>query len=222
MACACGSSCLGLPVSLVDYQGDGCLQRLHHMHMHQYEYESLKDVDRDRPEQKLCFVCVDVFIGGCGPDSWEAGHGEDIRVENVTEVKELGERIWSENGGKCNQVGNLFVLVSPYLSLDFSSISPLSTLFTQNFLHFLETTHWNISSRIILAGSGSFTSWMFLFHHLFQIWGQRDSRSGYCHLLSMLSLLSIFGRWFQWSFRTPHGNGAWGKVLDVKPRRKEK
>ena len=70
MACTYGSSCLGLPVLLVDCQVDVYLWWLHHMC--QGEHESLKGVERDGPERKLCRVCVD----GCGPDPEEVELGE--------------------------------------------------------------------------------------------------------------------------------------------------
>ena len=46
MVCSCLSSCLDLPVTLVDFQMNGCELRLHHVY--QGEYVAMHDIDLDR------------------------------------------------------------------------------------------------------------------------------------------------------------------------------
>ena len=57
MVCSYHSSCLNLPVALVDCHAEVFLSRLHHIC--QGEYVILNDIDFDGAEQKLFRDCVD-------------------------------------------------------------------------------------------------------------------------------------------------------------------
>ena len=61
IVCYYCSSCLDLPVTLVDCQVEGCPSRLHHIC--QGEYVDMNEIDLDGGEQKICRNCVDEIQG---------------------------------------------------------------------------------------------------------------------------------------------------------------
>ena len=56
MVCSYRSSCLGLPVALVDCQMKGCESRLHLVC--QGGYVAMHDIELDRSERKICHECI--------------------------------------------------------------------------------------------------------------------------------------------------------------------
>ena len=63
MVCSHRSSCLELPVALVDCQMKGCESILHHVR--QGGYMAMHDIDLDEAERKICHNCVDkIWMGG--------------------------------------------------------------------------------------------------------------------------------------------------------------
>ena len=62
MACSYLSSCLDLPVALVDCQMKGRESRLHHVC--QGEYVAMHDIELDRSERKICHECIDDLLMG--------------------------------------------------------------------------------------------------------------------------------------------------------------
>ena len=63
MVCSYCSSCLDLPVALVDCQMKGCESCLHHVC--QGEYVAIHEIDLDRAEWKICHNYVDeLWMGG--------------------------------------------------------------------------------------------------------------------------------------------------------------
>ena len=63
MACSYHSSCLDLPVALVDVNMKGCDSRLHHVC--QGGYVAMHEIDLDGAELKICCECVDgIWMGG--------------------------------------------------------------------------------------------------------------------------------------------------------------
>ena len=66
MVCSYRSSCLDLPVALVDCQMKGCELRLHHVC--QREYVAMHDIYLDRAERKICRECIDDLRMGGKPE----------------------------------------------------------------------------------------------------------------------------------------------------------
>ena len=63
MVCSYRSSCIGLPVALVDCQMKGCESRLHHLC--QGGYVAMHEIELDGSEQKICRKCIDdLRMGG--------------------------------------------------------------------------------------------------------------------------------------------------------------
>ena len=89
MVCSYRSSCLDLPVALVDCQMKGCELRLHHGC--QGEYVAMHEINLDGAEWKICRECVD--------DLWMGGKNEKLKmVQHITvyrtdEVEEDEEEI---------------------------------------------------------------------------------------------------------------------------------
>ena len=55
--CSYRSSCLGLPVALVDFQMKGYELRLHHVY--QGEYVAMQEIELDGLERKIFRECID-------------------------------------------------------------------------------------------------------------------------------------------------------------------
>ena len=84
------SSCLDLPVALVDCQVEGCPSRLHHIC--QGGYVVLNYIDFDRGERKICRDCVDKLrVGGKSETLKKVGdstvYGKDKSEEDEEEVE---------------------------------------------------------------------------------------------------------------------------------------
>ena len=63
MVCSYRSSCIDLPVALVDCQMKGCESRLHHVC--QGEYMDILAINLDGAEWKICHDCIDeIWMGG--------------------------------------------------------------------------------------------------------------------------------------------------------------
>ena len=75
MVCSYGSSCLDLPVALVDFQMKGCELRLHHVC--QGGYVAMHAINLDGAEQNICHNCVD--------EPWMGGKPKKLKmVQNST------------------------------------------------------------------------------------------------------------------------------------------
>ena len=57
MVCSYRSSCIDLPVALVDCQMKGCESRLNNVY--QGEYMGMHEIDLDGEEWKICSDCID-------------------------------------------------------------------------------------------------------------------------------------------------------------------
>ena len=67
MVCSYHSSCIDLPVALVDFQTEGSPSRFHHVC--QGEYVILNYIDFDGAEQKIYCDCVDKIRGRVNPET---------------------------------------------------------------------------------------------------------------------------------------------------------
>ena len=67
----CRSSCLNLPVAIVDFKVEGCASRLHHVF--QGEYVGMHDIDLDRVEYNISRDCVDELRMEGKPDKLNKG-----------------------------------------------------------------------------------------------------------------------------------------------------
>ena len=56
MVCSYRSSCLGLPVALIDCQMKGCESRLYHVC--QGGYVAMHEIELDGSEKKICRECI--------------------------------------------------------------------------------------------------------------------------------------------------------------------
>ena len=75
MVCSYRSYFIDLPVSLVDFQVEGFLSRLHHVC--QEEYMDMNGIDLDGGERKNCRDCVDKI--------WVRGKSETLKkVGDIT------------------------------------------------------------------------------------------------------------------------------------------
>ena len=75
------SSCLGLPVTLVDCQMKGCESRLHHVC--QGEYVDMHEIKLDGSERKICRECIDDLRMG--------GNFEKSKMMQVSTVYRMNE-----------------------------------------------------------------------------------------------------------------------------------
>ena len=69
MVCSYRSSCLDLPVALVDCMVEGCASRLHHVC--QGGYVAMHEIDIGRAERKICCDFVDEIWVGDKPEQIE-------------------------------------------------------------------------------------------------------------------------------------------------------
>ena len=98
MACSYRSSCLGLPVALVDFQMKGCESRLHHVC--QGEYVTMYEIKLDGSEQKICRECIDdLRMGGKFEKSKMMEDSTVYRMDELEEDEEGVEGTVDFNGG---------------------------------------------------------------------------------------------------------------------------
>ena len=87
MVCSYRSSCLDLPVTLVDCQIKGCESRLHHVC--QSEYVTMHAINIDRAEFKICQNCVDeLWMGGKPKKLKMVQHSTVYRTDESEEDEE--------------------------------------------------------------------------------------------------------------------------------------
>ena len=87
IVCSYRSSCLDLPVALVDCQMKGCESRLHHVC--QGGYVAIHEIDLDGAELKICRDCVDELWMGGKPDKLKnVGHSTLYSTEKLEEGEE--------------------------------------------------------------------------------------------------------------------------------------
>ena len=87
MVCSYRSSCLDLPVALVDCHMKGCELRLHHVC--QREYVAMHEIELDGAERKICCECVDdLRMGGKPEKSNMVQHRTVYRTDELEEGKE--------------------------------------------------------------------------------------------------------------------------------------
>ena len=86
MVCSYRSSCLDLPVALVDFQMKVCESRLHHVC--QGEYVAMHEIKLDRAERKICRDCVDDLRMGGKPYKLKMAHHSTVyRTDKLEEEK---------------------------------------------------------------------------------------------------------------------------------------
>ena len=96
--CSYRSSCLDLPVVLVDFQMKGCESRLHHVCKR--EYVAMHDIYIDREELDICRDCVDeLWMGGKPEKLKKVKHRTVYRMEKSEEDEEEVEGEVLGDGG---------------------------------------------------------------------------------------------------------------------------
>ena len=87
MVCSYRSSCLDIPVALVDCQMKVFESRLYHVY--QGEYVAMHDIDLDGAEQKICHNCVDgIWMGGKPNKLKKVQHSTMYRTDESYEYEE--------------------------------------------------------------------------------------------------------------------------------------
>ena len=87
MVCSYRSSCLDLPVALVDCQMKGCESRLYHVY--QGGYVAIREINLDGAELKICRDCVDeLWMGGKPEKLNKVQHSTVYMTEESEEDKE--------------------------------------------------------------------------------------------------------------------------------------
>ena len=87
MVCSCRSSCIDLPVAIVDFHMEGCASHMHHIY--QMGYVDMHEIDIDRSERKICSDCVDELQMGGKPEKLKkVGHSNVYRMDKSEEDKE--------------------------------------------------------------------------------------------------------------------------------------
>ena len=87
MVCSYRSSCLDLPVALVDCQMNGCESRLHHVC--QEEYVDIHEIKLDGAERKIFCKCIDnLWMGGKPEKLKMVQHSTVYRTEKLEEEEE--------------------------------------------------------------------------------------------------------------------------------------
>ena len=87
MVCSYGSSCVDLPVALVDFQMKGFELRLHHVC--QGEYVDMHDIDLDGAEWKIYHNFVDeLWMGGKPEKLRKLQHSTMYRTDESEEEEE--------------------------------------------------------------------------------------------------------------------------------------
>ena len=98
MVCSYRSSCLDLPVVLVDCHMKGCESRFHHVC--QGGYVDMHAVDLDRAEFKICHNCVDeIWMGGKPKKLKMVQHSTVYRTYELEEDEEEVEGTVNLDGG---------------------------------------------------------------------------------------------------------------------------
>ena len=86
MVCSYYSSCLELPLALVDFQIKGYDSRLHHVY--QGEYVDIHEIDLDRAELKICRECVDEIWMGEKPEKLKkVQHSTVYRTDELEDAE---------------------------------------------------------------------------------------------------------------------------------------
>ena len=99
MVCSYRSSCLDLPVALIDFQMKGFELRLHHVC--QGEYVAMHAIDLDRAEFKIFHNCVDELWMGGKPDKLKkVQHSTVYRTDELEEEEEEVEGTVHFDGGE--------------------------------------------------------------------------------------------------------------------------
>ena len=83
MACSYRSSCLGLPVALVDCHMKGCESRLHHVC--QGGYVAMHDIKLDGAEWKIFRECVDDLQMGGKPEKLKIAQHSNVYITDESE-----------------------------------------------------------------------------------------------------------------------------------------
>ena len=87
MVCSYRSSCLDLPVALVDCQMKGCESCLRHVC--QGGYVAMHEINLDRAELKICRDCVDeLWMGGKPEKLKKVQHSTVYRTDELEEDEE--------------------------------------------------------------------------------------------------------------------------------------
>ena len=87
MVCSYSSSCIDLPVALVDCQMKGCELRLYHVC--QGEYVAMHMINLDGAERKICHNCVDdIWMGGKPKKLKKVQHKTVYRTDESEEEEE--------------------------------------------------------------------------------------------------------------------------------------
>ena len=87
MVCSCRSSCLDLPVALVDCQMKGCESRLHLVC--QTGYVDMHEINLDGEELNIYRNCVDELWMGGKPDKLKkVQHSTEYRTDELEEDEE--------------------------------------------------------------------------------------------------------------------------------------
>ena len=124
MVCSYRSSCLDLPVALVDCQMKGYESRLNHVC--QGEYVDMHAIDLDGAKRKICHNCVDdLWMGGKPKKLNMAQHSTVYRTDESEEDKEEVEGTVHFNGG--DEV-NIVPFVYPRGTVSVSSLGSFSSV----------------------------------------------------------------------------------------------
>ena len=87
MVCSYRSSCIDLPVALVDCQMKGRELRLYHVYHR--EYVAMHEIELDGADQKICRECVDdLWMGGKTEKLKMVQHSTVYRTDELEEDKE--------------------------------------------------------------------------------------------------------------------------------------
>ena len=110
MVCSYRSSCLGLPVALVDCQMKGRESRLHHIC--QGEYVAMHDIELDGSKRKICRECIDDLWMGVKFEKLKMMQDSTVyRMDELEEDEEEVEGTVDSDGGDEVNYVPLYILV---------------------------------------------------------------------------------------------------------------
>ena len=124
IVCSYGSSCLDVPVALVDCQTNGCESRLHHVC--QGEYVAMHDIDLDGAELKICRDCVDeLWMGGKADKLKKVQHSTVYRTDEWEDDEEVVEgTVFGDGGDEVSTV----TFIYPRGTVSVSSLGSFSSV----------------------------------------------------------------------------------------------
>ena len=124
MVCSYRSSCLELPVALVDCHMKGHKSRLHHVC--QGGYVAMHEIKLDRSERKICRECIDDFsMGGKFEKSKMMQDSTVYRMDELEEDEEEVEGTVDFGGG---EEVNYMPFVYPRGTVSVSSLGSFSSV----------------------------------------------------------------------------------------------